>query len=171
MAGTGRGATNDGSGSAGAEYGASWFISVQNSLPTHRLFVRFPVEAIVKKAESSHEKRWRAEDPTSMPPWAESIGAEPTPQSSAANFGDEAPRNHVLPDLLDGDVARGHGYPFSSARTAWVAELACAMAAMDACASIWDLVRLAASAATSVSRMRDSADEKLVISDCDRSMA
>src|ERR1035438_2121358 len=64
-----------------------------------------------------------------------------------------------------------HRYPFSSARTAWVAELACAMAAMDACASIWDLVRLAASAATSVSRMRDSADEKLVTSDCDRSMA
>src|ERR1019366_1936622 len=73
--------------------------------------------------------------------------------------------------LCGEEHSRTDGYPFSSARTAWVAELACAMAAMDACASIWDLVRLAASAATSVSRMRDSADEKLVISDCDRSMA
>ena len=46
-----------------------------------------------------------------------------------------------------------------SFRTAWGAELACAMAAIDACCSTCALVRLAASAATSASRMRDSAAE------------
>jgi hypothetical protein len=44
------------------------------------------------------------EDPASMLPWAESVGAEPTPQGGAADFRDEALRNHVLPDLLDGEA-------------------------------------------------------------------
>jgi hypothetical protein len=41
------------------------------------------------------------EDPASMLPRAESVSAEPTPQRSAADFRDEALRNHVLSDLLD----------------------------------------------------------------------
>jgi hypothetical protein len=36
-----------------------------------------------------------------MPPWTESVSAEPAPQGGAADFRDEALRNHVLPDLLD----------------------------------------------------------------------
>jgi hypothetical protein len=36
-----------------------------------------------------------------MLPRAKSIGAEPTPQRSAADFRDEALSDHVLPDLLD----------------------------------------------------------------------
>jgi hypothetical protein len=43
------------------------------------------------------------EDPTSMLPGAESVGA-PMPQGGAADFRDEALRNHVLPDLLDGEA-------------------------------------------------------------------
>jgi hypothetical protein len=39
-----------------------------------------------------------------MLPWAESVGAEPTPQGGAADFRYEALRNHVLPDLLDGEA-------------------------------------------------------------------
>jgi len=39
-----------------------------------------------------------------MLPGAESVGAEPTPQGGAADFRDEALRNHVLPDLLDGEA-------------------------------------------------------------------
>jgi len=42
------------------------------------------------------------EDPAPMLPWAESVGAEPSPQGGAADFRDEAVRNHVLPDLIDG---------------------------------------------------------------------
>ena len=42
------------------------------------------------------------EDPASMLPWTESVGAEPAPQGRAADFRDEALRNHVLPDLIDG---------------------------------------------------------------------
>jgi hypothetical protein len=34
----------------------------------------------------------------------ESVGAEPTPQGDAADFRDEALRNHVLPDLLNGEA-------------------------------------------------------------------
>jgi hypothetical protein len=41
------------------------------------------------------------EDPTSMLPRAESVGAEPTPQGGAADFRDEALRNDVLPDLFN----------------------------------------------------------------------
>ena len=48
------------------------------------------------------------EDPASMLPRTESVGAEPTPQSSAADFRDEAPRNHVLTDLLDGERDKGN---------------------------------------------------------------
>lgn len=44
------------------------------------------------------------EDPASVLPWAESVGAEPAPQGGAADFRDEALRNHVLPDLLDGEA-------------------------------------------------------------------
>jgi len=44
------------------------------------------------------------EYPASMLPGAESVGAEPTPQCGAADFRDEALRNHVLPDLLDGET-------------------------------------------------------------------
>ena len=40
-------------------------------------------------------------DPAPMLPRAESVGAEPTPQRSAADFRDEALSNHVLPDLFD----------------------------------------------------------------------
>src|ERR1022692_3399351 len=43
------------------------------------------------------------EDPASMLPGAESVGAEPTPQGGAADFRDETLRNHVLADLLDGE--------------------------------------------------------------------
>ncbi len=39
-----------------------------------------------------------------MLPWSERVGAEPTPQSGAADFGDETLSNHVLPDLLDGEA-------------------------------------------------------------------
>jgi hypothetical protein len=41
------------------------------------------------------------EDPASMLPRPESVGAEPTPQGGATDFGDEALRNHVLADLLN----------------------------------------------------------------------
>jgi len=41
------------------------------------------------------------EDPASMLPGTESVGAEPTPQGGAANFRDETLRNDVLTDLLD----------------------------------------------------------------------
>ena len=41
------------------------------------------------------------EDPASMLPWAESVCAEPSPQRGAADFRDEALRNHMLPDFLD----------------------------------------------------------------------
>ena len=44
------------------------------------------------------------EDPASMLPWARGVGAEPTPQGGAADFRDEALRNHMLPDLLDGEA-------------------------------------------------------------------
>jgi hypothetical protein len=44
------------------------------------------------------------ENPASMLPWTESIGAEPTPQGSAANFRDDALGNDVLPDLLNGEA-------------------------------------------------------------------
>src|SRR4051794_40353531 len=62
-------------------------------------------------------------------------------------------------------------WPLSSERTACGAELAWAMAAREACCRTWALVRLAASAATSASRMRDSAAEKLEICDCARPTA
>jgi len=52
----------------------------------------------------SRKIRITREDPTPMLPWAESVGAEPTPQGGAADFRDEALRNHVLPDLLDGEA-------------------------------------------------------------------
>lgn len=39
-----------------------------------------------------------------MLPRPESVGAEPTPQRGAADFGDEALRNHVLADLLNGET-------------------------------------------------------------------
>jgi hypothetical protein len=42
------------------------------------------------------------EDPASMSPRAESVGAQPTPQGGAADFR-ETLRNHVLPDLLEGE--------------------------------------------------------------------
>src|SRR3954468_24780890 len=45
------------------------------------------------------------------------------------------------------------------------------MAAIEACTRTWALVRLAASEATSVSRMRDSAAEKPEICDCARLIA
>ena len=41
-----------------------------------------------------------------MLPWAKSVGAEPTPQSCAADFRHEALRNHLLPDLLDGEAGQ-----------------------------------------------------------------
>ena len=44
------------------------------------------------------------EDPAPMLPWAESVSTEPTPQGGAADFRDEALRNHVLPDLFDGEA-------------------------------------------------------------------
>jgi len=44
------------------------------------------------------------EDPASMLPRPESVGAEPTPQRGAADFGDETLRNHVLADLLNGET-------------------------------------------------------------------
>src|SRR5947199_10271396 len=53
----------------------------------------------------------------------------------------------------------------SSFKSACGAELACASAATEDCSSTCDLVKLAASAATSASRMRDSAAESLVIWD------
>ena len=44
------------------------------------------------------------EDSASMLPRAESVGAEPTPQRGAADFGDQTLGDHVLPDLLDGEA-------------------------------------------------------------------
>src|ERR1700683_5578912 len=52
---------------------------------------------------------------------------------------------------------------FSSDRITCGAELACAIAATDACSNTCALVRLAASVATSASRMLDSVAEKFVI--------
>jgi hypothetical protein len=40
-------------------------------------------------------------DPASMLPRAKGVAAEPAPQCGAADLGDEALRNHVLPDLLN----------------------------------------------------------------------
>src|SRR3954470_3010123 len=62
-------------------------------------------------------------------------------------------------------------YPRRSESTACGAEFACAMAAMEACTRTCALVRLAASDATSVSRIRDSAAENPEICDCARLMA
>ena len=42
-----------------------------------------------------------------MLPRPERVGAEPTPQSGAADFGDQTLSNHVLPDLLDGETRQG----------------------------------------------------------------
>ena len=42
-----------------------------------------------------------------MLPRPERVGAEPTPQSGAADFGDQTLSNHVLPDLLDGEARQG----------------------------------------------------------------
>jgi hypothetical protein len=39
-----------------------------------------------------------------MLPRPERVGAEPTPQSGAADFGDDTLSNHVLTDLLDGEA-------------------------------------------------------------------
>ena len=50
-------------------------------------------------------------DPASMLPRAESVGAEPTPQGGAADFGDEALRDHVLPELLDGEARQRESEP------------------------------------------------------------
>lgn len=47
------------------------------------------------------------EDPASMLPGAEGIAAEPAPQGGAADLGDESLRNHVLPDLVDGEAGQG----------------------------------------------------------------
>ena len=44
------------------------------------------------------------ENPASMLPWAERVCTEPTPQGGAADFLDEALRDHVLPDLFDGEA-------------------------------------------------------------------
>src|SRR4051794_15161823 len=63
---------------------------------------------------------------------------------------------HITPTVYSGR----RDYPRSSERTACGAELACAIAAMDACTRTCALVRFAASDATSVSRIRDSAAEK-----------
>jgi hypothetical protein len=41
------------------------------------------------------------EDPASMLPRAKCIAAEPTPQRGATDVGDQALRNHMLPDVLD----------------------------------------------------------------------
>src|SRR5205085_2305006 len=59
-------------------------------------------------------------------------------------------------------------YPLSRASTACGAELAWARAATPACSRICALVRLAASDARSASRMRDSADARLLNCDCAR---
>ena len=42
------------------------------------------------------------EDPASMLPGAKGIAAEPAPQSGAADLGNQALRNDMLTDLLDG---------------------------------------------------------------------
>ena len=62
-------------------------------------------------------------------------------------------------------------YPRNRASTACGAELACAMAAREACCNTCDLVRFDASSAKSASRIRDSVAEKLVICELARLMA
>ena len=47
--------------------------------------------------------RIAGEDPASMFPGDKGIAAEPAPQSSAADLSDQALRNNVLADFLDGE--------------------------------------------------------------------
>src|SRR5579864_5103099 len=58
-----------------------------------------------------------------------------------------------------------------SLRTAAGAALACARAAIEDCSKVCALVRLAAAAATSASRIADCAEEKLVIWELARAVA
>ena len=46
------------------------------------------------------------ENPASMFPRAKGIAAEPTPQSGAADLGDQTLRNHMLTDLLDRETGQ-----------------------------------------------------------------
>ena len=71
--------------------GAQW-----NALP----------DALVKIENGSGfagEVRISGKDPASMFPGAKGIAAEPAPQSSAADLSDQALRNNVLADFLDGE--------------------------------------------------------------------
>jgi len=45
-------------------------------------------------------------DPTSMLPGPKGIATEPAPQGSSTDLCDEALRNHVLPDLLNGKAGQ-----------------------------------------------------------------
>jgi hypothetical protein len=45
-------------------------------------------------------------DPASMLPRSKGIATEPTPQRSSTDLCDEALRNHVLPDLLNGKAGQ-----------------------------------------------------------------
>jgi len=47
------------------------------------------------------------EDPAAMLPRAQGIAAEPSPQSRAADLGNQTLRNHVLADLLDREPGQG----------------------------------------------------------------
>jgi aromatic-L-amino-acid decarboxylase len=81
-------------------------------------------------------------------------GREAPQKQSAAISGKRGPRTLY--------ARLNKRYYLSNERIAWGAELACARAAVPACTRICALLRLAASAARSASRIRDSAAASLV---------